>query len=165
MISPIDYNKVTRVPTNLLFQPLRTLLKILSCERPGLPSVTLALFLQLHHLREHAADPADRSIGAVHHERKLSARFDGTIHHGVGGRACTARYHARHGVLFLPEETGAVSGGPGADAQHPGTAGDRTGSHYGDLSQCRVHGERRRQDLHLSLAIRILREDHLNKSN
>lgn len=129
-----DNNKITQVPTILWFQPLRTLLKILSCKRLGLSSITLALFLQLHHLREHAAHPADRATGAIHYERKSSARFDDTIHHGIGGRARTAGYRACHRVLFLPEETGAVSGGPGLDTQHPGAAGDWAGSQYGDLS-------------------------------
>lgn len=111
-----------------LFQPLRTLLKVLSRGRSGLPSVALALFLQLHHLRELAAHPIDWSTGAVHYEGKSSARVDDAVHHGIGRCARTTGCRARYRVLLRPEETRAVTGGPGVDAHDPGPAGDRAGS-------------------------------------
>lgn len=111
-----------------LFQPLRTLLKILPRGRSGLPSVALALFLQLHHLRELAAHPINWTTGAVHYERKSSARVDDTVHHGIGRCARTTGCRARYRVLLRPEETRAVTGGPGVDAHDPGPAGDRAGS-------------------------------------
>lgn len=126
------------------FQPLRTLLEVLPRGRPGLPSVALALFLQLHHFRELAAYPVQRSTRAVHYERKPSVRFDDTIHHGIGRCARTTGYRARHRVLLRPEETDAVTGGLSADASDRGTAGNRTGSQYGDLPRRHVRRERGR---------------------
>lgn len=126
------------------FQPLRTLHEVLSLERPDLPSVALALFLQLHHLREHAAHSVHRSTGTVHYEGNPSARVDDTVHHGIGRRTRTTGCRARHGVLLRPEETVAGTGGPGADAYDPGTAGDRAGSQYGDLPRRYIRRERHR---------------------
>lgn len=117
----------------LRFQPLRTHLHILSRGRSGLPSVALALLLQFHHFRQHAAHPVHRSTGTVHDEGKPSARVDRTVHDGIGGCARTTGCRTCHGILFQAEETGAVTGGPGANAPDSGTAGDRVGSQYGGL--------------------------------
>lgn len=117
------------------FQPLRALVHVLQGGRSGLPAVALALLLQLHHLREHAADPEQRSLGAVHHEGYPPTRIDDTVPHGTGGRTGVTGRRACHGVLLRPQETDAVPGDSRADAQHPWTAGDRVGSQHGGLSR------------------------------
>lgn len=131
--------------------------------RPGLHSLALALLLQLHHLREHVADSEQRPRGSLHHEGKLPSAVDDRVHHGVDGRARGARRHARHGVLLQPEETVSLAGGVGADAQHPGAAGDRVGSQNGDLPRDQVHRQRRRQDHHFRLPVRVLSGSSLNE--
>lgn len=109
-----------------------------------MPSLAVALLLQLHHFRQHAAHPVHRSIGAVHDEGKPPTRVDDTVHHGIGGCARTAGCRACHRILFRFEETGTVTGGPGANAHDSGTTRDRVGSQHGDLSRRYVRRECRR---------------------